>query len=323
MNEENDFPPVPRPPGALEKAEPGAKRILSGMVADTLALVKKVQRPKPRIVVVEDESVIMQFMESFIRDWFKDVALLLFSNSSEAWQELSQADPDLLILQTPMEGQELLPLLAERKAKFPILVTSGYFGEKELRQRAGPNLNVSVLLKPFSPEQFYRELLVHVGPSDNPQRRISRRILSGKIADTPAPANNKLPDKRVFHVLTCCGDNDISKLLQSLIETLLESDYVIEVTDKWKGTEILESVKRQYFDIIIPVVNNVFTGATGECRILKVVEHFAHLKAQYGMPIIALSGFKPSFDLPELLKQGGVDAFFWMPFDNDKFLSAV
>jgi len=168
MNDSDNFAPVPTP---------GAKRILSGMVADTLAEVKKLQRPKPRIVVVEYESVILQVMETFIRDWFKDVTLLLFSNNSEAWQELSQADPDLLILQTPMDGPELLPLLAERKAKFPILVTSGYFREKELRQRAGPNLNISVLLKPFSPKQFFRELLVHVGPSDNPQRRVSRRIL--------------------------------------------------------------------------------------------------------------------------------------------------
>ena len=47
MNGKNDFALVPRPPGALEKAEPGAKRILSGMVADTLALVKPVRLDFP------------------------------------------------------------------------------------------------------------------------------------------------------------------------------------------------------------------------------------------------------------------------------------
>lgn len=40
MNERNDFALVPRPPGALEKAEPRAKRILSGIVTDTLALAR-------------------------------------------------------------------------------------------------------------------------------------------------------------------------------------------------------------------------------------------------------------------------------------------
>lgn len=41
MNEKNDFALVPRPSGALEKVQPGAKRVLSSMVADTLALVPK------------------------------------------------------------------------------------------------------------------------------------------------------------------------------------------------------------------------------------------------------------------------------------------
>jgi TPR repeat protein len=40
LNEADNFALVPRPPGAFEKAEPGAKRILSGMVADTLALAR-------------------------------------------------------------------------------------------------------------------------------------------------------------------------------------------------------------------------------------------------------------------------------------------
>jgi hypothetical protein len=38
MSEKNNFALVPRAPGTLEKADPGAKHILSGMVADTLAL---------------------------------------------------------------------------------------------------------------------------------------------------------------------------------------------------------------------------------------------------------------------------------------------
>src|SRR6266550_4484466 len=45
MNENNEFALVPKPPGALEKSEPAAKRILSGMVADTLALGKEAFSP--------------------------------------------------------------------------------------------------------------------------------------------------------------------------------------------------------------------------------------------------------------------------------------
>ncbi|MSU45686.1 MAG: sel1 repeat family protein [Lacunisphaera sp.] len=36
MNEKNDYALVPKPPGAIRKAEPGAKGILANMVADIL-----------------------------------------------------------------------------------------------------------------------------------------------------------------------------------------------------------------------------------------------------------------------------------------------
>ena len=40
MNENNDFALVPRLPSAVEKAEPGAKRILASSVAETLSLAR-------------------------------------------------------------------------------------------------------------------------------------------------------------------------------------------------------------------------------------------------------------------------------------------
>lgn len=40
MDEKNNFALVPRPSNAVEKARPGAKRVLAGMVAETLALAE-------------------------------------------------------------------------------------------------------------------------------------------------------------------------------------------------------------------------------------------------------------------------------------------
>ena len=84
------------------------------------------------------------------------------------WRELSQTDPDLLITRLPVSGLEALRLLTERKVKYPILVASGFFAEREGRQRVGPNLHVSFLPLPFTAKQFYQELLIHLGPSDTP-----------------------------------------------------------------------------------------------------------------------------------------------------------
>jgi TPR repeat protein len=56
MNEKDNFALVPRAAGLLEKAEPGAKRILSGMVADTLALAKKTASKEVRVADAQLES---------------------------------------------------------------------------------------------------------------------------------------------------------------------------------------------------------------------------------------------------------------------------
>ncbi len=146
---------------------------LQGILLQTPAQRSK-PRP-PRIVVVDDESFCLGMFSLLIRGWFKDVTLLEFSNSSDAWQELSRTDPDLLILDMPLTGLEMLPLLSERKVKYPILATSGLYQESDVRQQADPKLNVSFLMKPFSAEQFYRCLLTHLGPSDNPERKIEKQ----------------------------------------------------------------------------------------------------------------------------------------------------
>jgi len=47
MDKKNENALVPRPPSAVGKAVPGVKRILSGMVSDTLALAKREQCEPP------------------------------------------------------------------------------------------------------------------------------------------------------------------------------------------------------------------------------------------------------------------------------------
>ncbi len=179
MNEtenKNNFALVPKTSGAVEKAAPGAKRVLAGMVADTLALTKKVQPFK--IIHVDDEDWLLEMVGMAIRAKFKNVVIVTFQNGNKAWEELSRADPDLLITDLlnnnipgrtesfGMNGYELLPLLAKKNVKYPILVLSGSLSregyEFRTRQIAGPNLNVSLLKKPITSEQLYAELAKHI-----------------------------------------------------------------------------------------------------------------------------------------------------------------
>ena len=155
---------------ALESERTAARKQSSSNMEEVADLT--LQTRPPRIVVVDNEDLCLEVFKPLIREWFKDVTLLLFSNSDEAWQDLEREDPDLLILDMVLSGPEMLPLLAEHKVKYPILLTSGSYTEERMRQHADPNLSISVLSKPFSAEQVWRELLIHVGPSDNPERQI-------------------------------------------------------------------------------------------------------------------------------------------------------
>ncbi|MGB7768661.1 MAG: response regulator [Verrucomicrobiia bacterium] len=160
----NDFPLVRRPSSAVERAAPGAKRILSGMVSDTLALAKKElpRKSRPlRIVMVNDEPSILQIFEIVIRDWFKDATMLFFDNGATALEELVQTDPDLLITDdrmAVMSGGELCHHLLDRKVTYPIIAVSCVgLSEQWVREFANRGLNVSLLDgPPFDPESFLK-----------------------------------------------------------------------------------------------------------------------------------------------------------------------
>lgn len=128
-----------------------------------------------RIVHIDDEPWFGELAEAIIKDTFGEVQLLRFQDSDTAWVELQRSDPDLLITDMNntnvpgrnrymgMGGWKLLPLLAEKKVKYPILVVSGSFSmpgvESRARKCAGRDLNISFMTKPFLIEFFKSEIL--------------------------------------------------------------------------------------------------------------------------------------------------------------------
>jgi CheY-like chemotaxis protein len=94
--------------------------------------VKTEQLAKSRIIIVDDEPIMLDMIETLLRDWRHEVTVLRFQNRDKAWQELLRCDPDLLITDMRsdnvpgrsgdygMSGFELLKLLAERLVKYPV-----------------------------------------------------------------------------------------------------------------------------------------------------------------------------------------------------------
>jgi CheY-like chemotaxis protein len=176
-NGKNGFELVRKPSSAVEKAAPSAKRILSGMVGDTLALIKF--QNQFRVVVVDDEPEILGIMEDVIPGWFKKATVLTFRSGDKAWEELQREDPDILITDIlrpddVMNGWVMIPLLAEKKVKYPIVVISGFtefpvenadettkaasVAFHNFLEDARQTLNITTLTKPFDFEEL-RKLL--------------------------------------------------------------------------------------------------------------------------------------------------------------------
>jgi DNA-binding response OmpR family regulator len=173
MNKKNDFALVRKPSSAVEKAAPGAKRVLSGMVTDALALIK---RAKPlRIILLDDEPMLLELLEHLILMSCKDATVLKFNDGDKAWQEILRIVPDLLVTdmnRLGLSGYEMLPLLAGKKVRFPILVLSGTADERSITDRFGSeflrSLNVSFMNKPYDiqllPKYLETTLKIHQSP---------------------------------------------------------------------------------------------------------------------------------------------------------------
>lgn len=133
MNEKNDFTLVPKPPSGLGRSEPGAKRILSGMVADTLVLAKKEQPHQPPRNADGKPSRIFigvlhhgeDFVESYCASLFSrfEGIVVSFQDGKDPFEVLLCQKLDLMII-TDL-NRPALRLLAERNVTYPILVCSG------------------------------------------------------------------------------------------------------------------------------------------------------------------------------------------------------
>lgn len=128
----------------------------------------------PRIVLIDDESFMVEAVGMMLAMHLPQAKLLAFRNRDTGWQELLRTDPDLLITDMNnhnvpgrteslgMSGWDLLPLLTQRAVGYPILVVSGSFSlpgfEDRARALAGPNLNITFMTKPFEVEFFQLEV---------------------------------------------------------------------------------------------------------------------------------------------------------------------
>ncbi len=131
---------------------------------------------KRRIILLEDEEIMWEIFEIWLRQWFADFELIKFKDGDEAWREVTRQEPDLLIMDWEhpgMHGREIFEQVVEKKLKFPLIVSSGYVKlEPGVTSFTTFGLKVGFLSKPFKKEQFWRQINDFVGPSDFPKNQL-------------------------------------------------------------------------------------------------------------------------------------------------------
>jgi CheY-like chemotaxis protein len=118
-------------------------------------------RTRPlQIVMVNDESFILDSFDLVIRKSFSDVSIRCFEDSNAAWEELLKSSPDLLITDDTMpgmSGQELCRQLFDRNITYPIIVDSAWEPtERWVRELANSGFNVFLLRVPCGVEEIVK-----------------------------------------------------------------------------------------------------------------------------------------------------------------------
>ena len=140
---------------------------------------------KLRVVILEDDELLVRLYVVCLTKAFPlRFQTQAFTDGDEAWKELSQTDPDLLItdLQHPgLDGWQLLGLLAEQKKKYHILMISGEFQKDMDSKSFFPELNLRMMAKPAKFPELTQYLSALLGISSG------GRWLTSKQSQPPSP----------------------------------------------------------------------------------------------------------------------------------------
>jgi len=150
-----------------------------------LELTESKRRARPlRIVVVDDDPESVEKVARVVRRWRRDSTVLLFQDGEAAWKQLSTEAPDLLItkMNCPgLSGWKMLPLLAGRKVKYPVLVISENARPSMVRMCAGPELAMTFLRR--CGRAWEGHLLSYLSTEIGPSAQIDETITQGSEVD--------------------------------------------------------------------------------------------------------------------------------------------
>ena len=105
------------------------------------------------IVVMDDEQAVRDIVVRMLE--MKDHTVMAFSDARPALDSVNFDEVDLVItdLQMPTPGEEAIQVLRSRGSRVPVIVMSGYLGERSVDGLAALGAQ-AFLMKPFKISSF-------------------------------------------------------------------------------------------------------------------------------------------------------------------------
>lgn len=125
-----------------------------------------------RILLVDDEAMVLSVLGAFLKAWGYDVVAM--QDSTQALAALESSEPfDMLISDVrmvPVDGFQLLKVARRLRPGMPALVITGY-GSDDVSQQARELGAAGYITKPFKPDSLLNTLesvLPSVRPASSP-----------------------------------------------------------------------------------------------------------------------------------------------------------
>ena len=142
----------------------------------------------PSIVLLHDDTNLRSGWEQLIKDWYPDVRLTLFSESTGAWEKLSREFGGVLIIgDRGVGGREIVKQLIDRGARISVLVISSCPEATKpwVEQYARGGFNILYLETPCPAEDLKAVLDVWLMTGGSPVLQCSKRLAFDEL-DPPA-----------------------------------------------------------------------------------------------------------------------------------------
>jgi hypothetical protein len=154
-------------------------------------------------------------------------------------------------------------------------------------------------------------LVPHSSGALIPSAPLSAGVLSSLVEQTllMVKREEEPAEQQGISILFADWDDDFVDFFEDEMRSRC-GGYPLKVIRCGEAPHIVQMAAATRFDIAILTLNNVFgIGPSVNERVQVMLKIVRDLKSIYGMPIIALTGYYDSDDLPDRAREAGVDVF--------------